>query len=62
MEADQAGGQDLDEFGQAVGGSEAVRGDRVRAGVAVDHGDFSRGCAVAQGYLSSRESIVESIG
>jgi len=43
VEADEAGGQDLAEFGQAFGGSEMVGGDRVRVGVAVDHGDFSRG-------------------
>jgi hypothetical protein len=62
LETHEAGGQDLAEFGQAFGGSEAVGGDRVRVGVAVDHGDFSRGSAVAKGYLASRESIAESIG
>ena len=62
VEAHEAGGQDLAEFGQAFGGSEAVGEYRARTGVAVDHGDFSRGCAVAEGYLASRESIAESIG
>ena len=41
VEAHEAGGQDLAEFGQAFGGSEAVGEYRARTGVAVDHGDFS---------------------
>lgn len=62
METREAGGQDLAEFGQAFGGSEAVGEYRAGTSVAVDHGDFSRGCAVAEGYPASRKSIAESIG
>ncbi len=62
MKTDEAGGQDLAEFGQTFGGSEAVGEYRAGAGVAVDHGDLSRGCAVAEGYSASGKSIAESIG
>ena len=39
MEAHEAGGEDLAELGEAVGGGEAVWRQRCRADLGVEHGD-----------------------